>query len=249
LMIASFASPCIAQENQIVLTPLIGDTLNAEARKYFGLFDSVESFDWAVFYLNSDSTLTAKLCRTEDGAMKFDLIVMGPIDSLRDELAARREGKTHGRRKAGKTTFSIGIGFPVYGPDAGDNSLTVAPKIELRQEAIPNLDLGISIDSYALNWRDNFIGILVLYRPPVEIGAFHPFVTYNLHDLEKLSHLLEVGVTTPFSNGKTMFRIGIGVILASHTEAAMVPTAEGGAERGRVDSSVFGGIVEFAIEF
>jgi hypothetical protein len=55
--------PSIAQETQkpYVVSPLIGDTLLLEERDHYHLFPSIKNFQWAVFYLNPDSTLNAKV--------------------------------------------------------------------------------------------------------------------------------------------------------------------------------------------
>ncbi|MGB5529524.1 MAG: hypothetical protein WBQ32_06100 [Ignavibacteriaceae bacterium] len=42
-----------------VVNPLIGDTLTLEERDYYMLFPQIEGFQFAVFYLNPDSTLNA----------------------------------------------------------------------------------------------------------------------------------------------------------------------------------------------
>ena len=59
---------------QIVVSPLIGDTLSLEERNYYKLFPKVEGFQWAVFYLNPDSSLSAKVTYMEDDVYK-DLLV------------------------------------------------------------------------------------------------------------------------------------------------------------------------------
>ena len=53
----------LAQESEkpFIVSPLIGDTLSLEERDYYNLLPTIDNFQWAVFYLNPDSTLNAKV--------------------------------------------------------------------------------------------------------------------------------------------------------------------------------------------
>jgi hypothetical protein len=55
--------PVYAQESEklFIVSPLIGDTLSLEERDYYKLLPTINDFQWAVFYLNPDSTLNAKV--------------------------------------------------------------------------------------------------------------------------------------------------------------------------------------------
>jgi hypothetical protein len=57
-----------------VANPVIGDTLTLAERDYYKLFQQIEGFQWAVFYLNPDSTLNANVKYSEDGVLKDTLI-------------------------------------------------------------------------------------------------------------------------------------------------------------------------------
>ena len=54
-----FISSLLPQEseNPFVVSPLIGDTLSLAERNFYQLFPQIEGFQWAVFYLNPDSSL------------------------------------------------------------------------------------------------------------------------------------------------------------------------------------------------
>lgn len=56
------------------VNPLIGDTLTLEERDYYQLFPQIEGFQFAVFYLNPDSTLNADVKYSDDGVLKDTLI-------------------------------------------------------------------------------------------------------------------------------------------------------------------------------
>ncbi|HSW53725.1 MAG TPA: hypothetical protein VLH59_01430 [Ignavibacteriaceae bacterium] len=53
----------LAQEKEepFSVSPLIGDTLSLEERDYYNLLPTINNFQWAIFYLNPDSTLDAKV--------------------------------------------------------------------------------------------------------------------------------------------------------------------------------------------
>jgi hypothetical protein len=57
-----------------IANPVIGDTLTLKERDYYKLFPQIEGFQWAVFYLNPDSTLNADVKYHEDGILKDTLV-------------------------------------------------------------------------------------------------------------------------------------------------------------------------------
>jgi hypothetical protein len=54
----------------ITVSPLIGDTLSLEERDFYDLFPKIEGFQRTLFYLNPDSSLTAKVYYFKDGDEK-----------------------------------------------------------------------------------------------------------------------------------------------------------------------------------
>jgi hypothetical protein len=71
----------------IVVSPLIGDTLDAAERDHFGLFPDLQGFEWAVFYLNPDSSLSVKVSLLEDGARRDTIISgHGALTALQDHI-------------------------------------------------------------------------------------------------------------------------------------------------------------------
>ena len=60
---------CLAQEHRtpIFVNNIVGDTLSYEEGKYYSVFRNFESYNWAVFYLNPDSSLDACINYTKNG--------------------------------------------------------------------------------------------------------------------------------------------------------------------------------------
>ena len=68
--------PLIAQESEkpFVVSPLIGDTLSLEERNYYKLLPTINEFRWAVFYLNTDSTLNVNVAYQKNNSLQDTLI-------------------------------------------------------------------------------------------------------------------------------------------------------------------------------
>lgn len=90
-IILSLFTSSLAQENEkpFVVSPLIGDTLSLQERNYYNMFSNIENFQWAVFYLNPDSTLKAKVSYLNEGIL-MDTVVhfVKSLEYLRDYIKA-----------------------------------------------------------------------------------------------------------------------------------------------------------------
>jgi len=66
----------LAQESEkvFIVSPLIGDTLSLEERDYYNLLPTIDDFQWAVFYLNPDSTLDAKVTYDKNSSLQDTII-------------------------------------------------------------------------------------------------------------------------------------------------------------------------------
>lgn len=75
-LIVSFYSLILPQEENktIIVNSVIGDTLSLSERNYYQLFPQIDGFQWAVFFLNSDSTLNANVRYIQNGILKDTLI-------------------------------------------------------------------------------------------------------------------------------------------------------------------------------
>jgi len=62
-IILSLSNRSLAQESEkpFFVSPLIGDTLSLEERDYYNLLPTINGFQFAIFYLNSDSTLDVRV--------------------------------------------------------------------------------------------------------------------------------------------------------------------------------------------
>ena len=61
-------------EKPFIVSPLIGDTLSLEERDYYNLLPTIEDFQWAVFYLNPDSTLDVKVIYDKNSSLQDTII-------------------------------------------------------------------------------------------------------------------------------------------------------------------------------
>ena len=57
-----------------MVNPVIGDTLSLAERNYYQLFPQIDGFQWAVFYLNPDSSLNANVKYISDKEFRDTLI-------------------------------------------------------------------------------------------------------------------------------------------------------------------------------
>ncbi len=111
ILILVFCCACIAQmrdeqRKPFQISPLIGDTIDGAKREYFHLFPTVKNFRWAVFYLNPNGSLSARVVFGEGSRGRDSLIkYYGTLGSVRDYLkqldAAR--GTSSGDRGANVT--------------------------------------------------------------------------------------------------------------------------------------------------
>jgi len=77
LTITNFlGSKALAQKatTPYVVNPLVGDTLSLEERNYYNLLPTINGFQFAVFYLNPDSSLNADVKYLAEGHSKDTLI-------------------------------------------------------------------------------------------------------------------------------------------------------------------------------
>jgi hypothetical protein len=70
----SLTSLAQGSEKPFIVSPLIGDTLSLEEREYYNLLPTINDFKWAVFYLNPDSTLDAKVTYHKNSSTKDTII-------------------------------------------------------------------------------------------------------------------------------------------------------------------------------
>jgi hypothetical protein len=86
------------QEKPVVVSPVIGDTLDATEREKFQLFPNVKGFEWAVFYLGADSSLVVKASLLEDGVRRDTIIAryrtISTLTTIRNQIRQLAEVRT-----------------------------------------------------------------------------------------------------------------------------------------------------------
>jgi len=89
--------PLIAQESEkpFVVSPLIGDTLSLEERDYYNLLPTINGFQFAIFYLNSDSLLNVNVAYDKQNELKDTVIInYKSLENLRIQLLKTDVGKS-----------------------------------------------------------------------------------------------------------------------------------------------------------
>ena len=81
------------QVKPIVVSPLIGDTLDVNERDNYRLFPDLDGFEWAVFYLNPDSSLRVKVSLLEKGVRRDTTIARyRTLRAVRNQIRQLAEG-------------------------------------------------------------------------------------------------------------------------------------------------------------
>lgn len=92
LIAVTLAYPLYGQDigQRVVITSSVGDTLDGAMRNHFGLFDGIGGFKWAVFYLENDSILNARVHYLRDGVGSDTVVYnLGTLESVHSALVAR----------------------------------------------------------------------------------------------------------------------------------------------------------------
>ncbi|MGA9363267.1 MAG: hypothetical protein WBW16_02755 [Bacteroidota bacterium] len=95
LALVHLQAPGQEQVKPIVVSPLIGDTLNAAKRDKYQLLPNLSGFEWAVFYLNPDSSLKVKVSLLEKGVRRDTTIARyRTLKAVQNQLRQLTEAKT-----------------------------------------------------------------------------------------------------------------------------------------------------------
>ena len=117
-----------AQESEkpFVVSPLIGDTLSIEERNYYNMFSTVENFQWAIFYLNPDSTVRAEVTYLRDGTHSDTVVYINKkVESLRIFINARNDPRSIVQQRADNYKGSEIIVLRKNGTETSGNLLVV----------------------------------------------------------------------------------------------------------------------------
>ena len=114
------------KEEPIAINPIIGDTLTLDERDYYRLLPKIEGFQWAVFFLNPDSSLIVKVCYLKDNKMKDTVITRyRSLDNLRNYLSEVSNGEgaevtaelKNGKEVSGNLLGVQGSDLMIYHPE------------------------------------------------------------------------------------------------------------------------------------
>ena len=120
-IILSLFTSSLAQENEkpFIVSPLIGDTLSLEERDYYNLLPAINGFQFAIFYLNSDSLLDVKVVYINRNEKKDTLITnYKSLENLRLQLLKTDIGKSRQVTAYVENNYSISGAFLSIGDDS-----------------------------------------------------------------------------------------------------------------------------------
>jgi hypothetical protein len=140
----------------IVISPVIGDTLDKSERAYNKLFETISGFQSAVYFLSKDSTLYAKVFSRSNSKLDSEIVDCG---QLRDYINRNFSSTRLARPPWSKSVFfAFGYGKP----------------LETKLEAGINIGsyLALSLGRrYTAKWKGDFDDILYDFNVRI-IGPF-----------------------------------------------------------------------------
>ncbi len=225
-----------AQDRLVPIIPLMGDTLDTDERHYLGLFKEVAGFRWAVFLVNRDSMVTAKVFVRRGGDRgEFMTIPMGSLSSLRRKLE-RALARDQKNVKPWKNSFFAALSF-------ARSPVIDEPEIKGR-EISARLDLGynigtwgalsLSLDSYDPAGNSAVSFVVTIFSPQKYYGLI-PYLYYNprpfhtpLETRKIFRQSLGCGIMKPLKNSQVMFRGGVAVLFTSITGTRWINDSQTG---------------------
>lgn len=223
LLAATLCSKCRCQDKPVpvTLTPLIGDTLYDADRDYFRLLADVAGFQWAVFTVDSDTVVTAKVCIIRDGIMDFTSVRMGSLTMLRKRLDDIQKVKTAARHRPGGFFLTTGLARRTNGNDIGSSRGLVSLKLEIGYNINSWLAVGATIDGYDPTQQFS-ISLMIAFYPPLNTGTIEPYVYYNprpfgtlLRFADNYSQSFGIGAALPLGRSGIRVRAGAVVLLTT----------------------------------
>jgi hypothetical protein len=133
LLVSIISFNCVPTHSQdsnapFVVSPFIGDTLSLEERSYYNMFSTIENFQWAVFYLNPDSTVRAEVTYLRDGILSDTVVYIDKkVESLRLYINARNDPSSIIQPRADNYKGSEIIVLGKNGTETSGNLLVVHP--------------------------------------------------------------------------------------------------------------------------
>lgn len=154
-----FVSTILVAQNKslpVVVNPSIGDTLSLSERDYYQMLPKIEGFQFAVFYLNPDSTLNADVHYIKNGISADTLIQdYKSLKSLYYHINARNalENKSYLTiYEDKKTKFDKGAYVSVYTNDGGELD---GELLSVRRNSLLILKQELKSNVIKSEWTDN----------------------------------------------------------------------------------------------
>lgn len=209
---------CQSEARPITLTPLIGDTLDAEDEEYFGLFNGVTGFQWAVFSVDSDAIVTAKICFEDAGNHEFALKGMGSLPLLRKQLADRLKSKKVDNPWQSSLYAAVSIAKLPDNTDGRFSGRSLSGRFEFGYDFGAWAAIGVAADAYDPTQKVN-ISFIAAFHSPKKFCGFAPYAYYNPRPLGELfrsasnfRQAIGFGVMLPLGKRQVGLRAG-GIVL------------------------------------
>ncbi len=214
-----------AQDRLVPIIPLVGDTLDRDESHYLRLFGDVADFRWAVFLVNKDTMVTAKIFVQRGGGQgEFMTVPMGSLASLRNELAGRH--KSAGKPdKPWKNSVFAALSFarsPVIDePDIKGRSISA--RLDLGYNIGTWGALSLTLDSYDPTGNSALSFVVTIFSPRRYYGLI-PYLYYNprpfhtaMETTKFFRQSMGCGIMKPLEKSQTIFRGGVAVLFTSRT--------------------------------
>ena len=214
-----------AQDRLVPIIPLIGDTLDTDESHYLGLFKEVAGFKWAVFLVNKDSMVTAKVfVRRGEDRGEFIAIPMGSLSSLRGNLE-RALARDRKYVKPWKNSLFAALSFArspvIEEPDIKGRGISA--RLDLGYNIGTWGALSLSLDSYDPSGNSGLGFVVTIFSPQKYYGLV-PYLYYNPRPFHKsldrtkiFRQSLGCGIMKPLEYSQVMFRGGVAVLFTSIT--------------------------------
>ena len=186
LIILLFAAmPCHAQkakpEAPFVLDPMIGDTLRPAERQFFSLLTRIQDFQWAVFFLNADSTLRARVSFFRNGT-EADTVIekFSSLKSMQYHIKeVRRQKRLTSESSPAEEDFEFRDGTVLRGSllSSGKDSIAIFSKTLGRVSVLKSqLRSSDSIGVEPEGAGDPMMSRLFLMPTGITVGQGHGYV-------------------------------------------------------------------------
>ena len=208
----------------VPLTPLIGDTLFENDRDHFKLFPEVDGFQWAVFSVDTETVVTAKICVLRDGEREFTFIRMGSLPSIRKGFTDKLKEEGAAKRQPGSFYIAVSLARLPENTATVNSRRAISLRLELGYRITPWLAIGGALDGFDQN-QGGVFSFLILLSPPAKFWGLEPYAYYNprpfagiLRQADDYDQSIGVGVALPLGRSGIRIRGGAVLLITSWNE-------------------------------